>query len=176
MRRPVDILADLRDEAQNGHAQVTWDRLCELAALIEATRFLVGVGVIVINHGRVLLSQRLAGASHGVGWWSCPGGGLEGSDATVIDGALRELREETGLEVIMTGDRAPRRLDHCEEGKRSDGQPYLTAFVVCHVDDLSRLANPEPHKHGDWRWFHLSELPQHMWSRDIVADVLLGVA
>ena len=157
-------------------AEYLWSLMCQAADALERKPFLTGVGVIVVCEGRVLLSQRLAGASHGVGWWSCPGGTFEGSDDSVIGGALRELKEETGLAPVMTGTQAPRRLDHCEEGKHSNGQPYITAFVVCQVEDASGLCNPEPHKHADWRWFHLAELPQHMWSRDIVADVLLGVA
>lgn len=182
---PQDLADELRANAQPdsrihfdapSDAAYLWNLMCQAADLLEHKPFPVGVGVIVIYQGRVLLSQRLAGASHGVGWWSCPGGTLEGSDDGIVAGALRELREETKLVPILHGPDAPRVLMHVEEGKKSNRQAYLTSFVVCHIDDVSALANPEPHKHADWRWFHLAELPQHMWSRDIVADVLLGVA
>ncbi|WP_433412890.1 NUDIX hydrolase [Microtetraspora malaysiensis] len=57
-------------------------------------------GVILDGHGRALLIQR-----RDIGRWEAPGGVLE-RDEDIISGLLREVREETGLDVTpqaMTG-------------------------------------------------------------------------
>ena len=59
-------------------------------------RPLVGVGGVVIDHGRALLIRR--GTEPLLGQWSIPGGTLELGE-TLEQGVARELLEETGLEV-----------------------------------------------------------------------------
>lgn len=55
---------------------------------------IVGVGAVVLRHGRLLVVKR--GNEPARGLWSVPGGRLEFGE-TLAEGALRELREETGL-------------------------------------------------------------------------------
>ena len=59
-------------------------------------RPVVGVGGVVIHDGRVLLIRR--GSEPLKGQWSIPGGTLELGE-TIAEGVVRELKEETGLEV-----------------------------------------------------------------------------
>ncbi len=59
-------------------------------------RPVVGVGGVVIEDGRAVLIRR--GAPPLQGEWSIPGGALELGE-TLIEGARRELHEETGLSV-----------------------------------------------------------------------------
>ena len=56
----------------------------------------VGVGGVVIRDARALLIRR--GSEPLKGEWSIPGGTLEVGE-TIAEGIVRELREETGLEV-----------------------------------------------------------------------------
>lgn len=60
---------------------------------------LVGVGAIIIEHGRVLLVKR--GKAPLLGEWSIPGGMLELGE-TLRQAAEREALEETGLNVRAT--------------------------------------------------------------------------
>jgi 8-oxo-dGTP diphosphatase len=60
----------------------------------------VGVGGVVIRDGRVLLIRR--GGPPLEGEWSLPGGMLELSE-TLEEGVLRELHEETGMQVRVVG-------------------------------------------------------------------------
>jgi ADP-ribose pyrophosphatase YjhB (NUDIX family) len=53
-------------------------------------------GVIHDAHGRLLLIQR--GHEPGLGLWSLPGGRVESGESD-DEAVIRELREETGLEV-----------------------------------------------------------------------------
>lgn len=56
----------------------------------------VGVGVVLIDEGRILLIQR--GNEPQKGLWAVPGGKVEQGE-TMRDAARRETAEETGLEV-----------------------------------------------------------------------------
>jgi 8-oxo-dGTP diphosphatase len=57
---------------------------------------LVGVGAVVVLEGRVLLVRR--GGEPLKGHWTLPGGVLEVGE-TLVEGVVREVREETGLLV-----------------------------------------------------------------------------
>jgi len=62
------------------------------------TQVKVGVGVIVVNdRGRVLLEKRSDS-----GMWGFPGGGIEPGES-VYETALREVKEETGLDIEING-------------------------------------------------------------------------
>ncbi|MGZ3441870.1 MAG: NUDIX hydrolase [Polyangia bacterium] len=58
----------------------------------------VAVGVLLLDGDRVLLVQR--GRPPQVGRWTVPGGGVELGE-TLEEAALRELREETGLDCTL---------------------------------------------------------------------------
>jgi ADP-ribose pyrophosphatase YjhB (NUDIX family) len=57
---------------------------------------LVGVGAVVVDDGRVLLVRR--GNEPLKGHWTLPGGLLEVGEP-LLNGVVREVREETGLTV-----------------------------------------------------------------------------
>ncbi len=59
-------------------------------------RPIVGVGAVVIRDGQVLLVQRAQEPLSGK--WTLPGGAVELGE-TLEEAVVRELREETGLEV-----------------------------------------------------------------------------
>jgi len=114
-------------------------------------RPLVGVGVIVIRKGRILLGKRIG--SHGAGTWALPGGHLEYAER-VEDCAVREVLEETGLSIEVTG-RGPYTSDvFLEEQKH-----YVTLFVEarCKHGEPEIL---EPEKCLAWQWFYWSALPE----------------
>ncbi len=62
-------------------------------------RPLIGVGVVVVRHARVLLVRRAKAPSAGL--WSLPGG-RQRLGETVRETAAREVREEAGVEVEVT--------------------------------------------------------------------------
>ena len=63
-------------------------------------RPIVGVGALIFRGDCILMAQR--GKEPLKGWWSLPGGALELGEL-LADGVVREVREETGLDVKPLG-------------------------------------------------------------------------
>ena len=99
----------------------------------------IGVGAIIVEHGRVALIRR--GQPPLEGQWSIPGGALELGE-TLREAAVREAQEETGLTVEtqnMLG--AFDRLIRDAEGR------VLYHYVL--VDFLCYRTGGELHAAGD---------------------------
>ena len=62
-------------------------------SMTDLVHFRIGVSALIFEQGRVLLALR-----RDIGWWNLPGGGMEIGE-TVEETVLREVKEETGLEV-----------------------------------------------------------------------------
>jgi mutator protein MutT len=61
-------------------------------------RPVVGVGAVIVHEDRVVLVQRAHEPLRGE--WSLPGGAVELGE-TLADALVREVREETGLDVLV---------------------------------------------------------------------------
>lgn len=114
----------------------------------------VGVGIGVINDGKVLLGKRKG--AHGAGKWSFVGGHLEFRE-TVEECAKRELAEETGLNALSF-QLGPWTNDVIEETKH-----YLTIFVFVNQFD-GTLSLKEPHKCEGWEWFEWDAMPSPLFT------------
>ena len=88
---------------------------------------IVGVGAVVIDGARVLLVRR--GQEPLKGEWSLPGGALELGE-TLQQGVVREVLEETGLEVVPGEHRRSLRPDHAGRINGPDSLP-LRAGRFC---------------------------------------------
>ena len=114
----------------------------------------VGVGVLLVDeHGRVLLTLRKLPPE--AGCWSIVGGKLDYLE-TLQDCAVRETREEVGLDVSI--DALLFVTDHLLPQER---QHWVSPAYLGRV--LSGEAqNCEPQKTTDVRWFALAELPANL--------------
>ncbi|MGJ7603598.1 nucleotide triphosphate diphosphatase NUDT15 [Variovorax sp. LT1R20] len=126
-----------------------------VAALRSPGTIGVGVGVIVLRHGKVLLGKRKG--SHGAGTWSAPGGRLEFGES-IQACAARELREETALDLGAV-EPGPYTNDVFADVQ----EQYVTAFVVAR-QATGDPANLEPHKCEGWAWFDWNDLPQPLFA------------
>ena len=81
----------------------------------------VGVGAIIRGpRDRILLERR-----RDCGWWGLPGGKVEPGES-LIDAAVREMREETGLAVEVT--------HLISEYSNPDGRDLSRQWRCCSID------------------------------------------
>ncbi len=114
----------------------------------------IGVGVLIWREQQLLLGKRLVSsrAENQIVCWQFPGGHLE-NDETVIECAVREVVEETGLQV-----KALRHLGFTNKMFAIGQQPYITLLVSCEYQ--SGVAQTlEPDKCEQWQWFGYQKLP-----------------
>jgi len=87
------------------------------------------VDAVVVQSGHVLLVKRKA--APGMGLWALPGGFLNQQE-TLLDGTIRELREETKIKVpvpVLRGSiKAQKTFDHPHRSTR--GRTITTAFFI----------------------------------------------
>lgn len=114
----------------------------------------IGTGVIVIKNNKVLLGKRIG--IHGPGTWSFPGGHLEFYE-TVKDCAIRETKEETGIEIknIRIG-------PYTNDIHKKEDKHYVTLyFIANHKSGEPKVM--EPDKFETWDWFAWDNLPQPLF-------------
>lgn len=108
--------------------------------------FTIGVfGIIKDQQNRVLLVLRTD-----KDWWNLPGGGLE-SGETPWEGVVREVKEETGLNV-----KVERLIGVYSKPLRND----LVFSFACQVLSGELTLNDEA---ADLRYFSLNELPENLY-------------
>lgn len=110
----------------------------------------VVVHAIVERDGALLLVKRAPHLSEG-GKWGLPGGFLD-RDETLVEGVLRELREETG----WTGDvRRLLRVNSRADRPREDRQNVAFDFVIAPHE---RVGEPD-HESTAVEWVPIDRLP-----------------
>ena len=108
-------------------------------------------GVLVVRDGRLLLVQRAFEPYQG--WWDVPGGFLaEGEHPEA--GAVRELREETGLDVRLTG-----LLGIFMDVYGPTGDATLNVFYTGEVVGGREAAGSDA---TGLRWFAAGEIPDNV--------------
>lgn len=116
----------------------------------------VGIGVLILNdRGEVLLGLRKG--SHGAGEWNFPGGHLEFGE-TVFQTAIREVKEETGLDVKDVS-----LISVSDEMRyiKTDNKHYLNLGVMAKYNG-GEPQLMEPNKCAEWRWFRFDSLPDQI--------------
>lgn len=108
--------------------------------------------------GAVLLCHGTAGSDGG--WWFTPGGGVDG-DETPRDAAVRELAEETGIEVAL--DQPPalhRRARFTFLGRPTEQVESFWHVVLDHRPTVApvHLEDYEAEVLDDWRWWRPADL------------------
>lgn len=114
---------------------------------------LVGVGAIVVDRGRVLLVRR--GTEPLRGQWSLPGGLVEVGEALAA-ALVREVNEETGLEVKVV-----ELIELLDRIHREDGRVrfhYVIADYLCKVVGGSLRAASDA---DEVRWVERAEWNSH---------------
>ncbi len=115
-------------------------------------RPILAASVAVFRDGRALVAARAKPPLRGL--FSLPGGLVEAGE-TLAEAALRELREEVGVEAAMVGF-----VDHVEVIERDADERVRLHFVIC--AHAARWVSGEPTT-GDEalevRWVSPDEIP-----------------
>jgi len=122
------------------------------------SKIIVAVGAVIEdNEGRILLvKHKPERKGYWQGKWICPGGSLELGE-TLEEGARREVKEETGLDIdiqklLLPFERIVR------EGRK-------TALRVIYIDFVAKVVGGEftpASDVGEGRWVTRSEM-RRMW-------------
>ena len=112
------------------------------------------VGIILKHNNQVLLVKR-----HNTDWaaecWNFPGGLLEANE-TLLQAAVRETREETGVTVDPTDFRLVHVL-HVQVG--GTNTRTIIGFYFMAETWQGTATNNEPDKHREIGWFDVNNLP-----------------
>ena len=113
------------------------------------------VFIALLQNGGVLLSRRY-GTGFNDGLYDLPAGHLERGE-TILGGAVREVKEETGIELNTTD----LKLFHIGQSEFTLGIPYLYLMLKCDRWQ-GRPKIIERKKADDLRFFNLKNLPDNM--------------
>lgn len=120
----------------------------------------VGIGIMIKDGNKILLGHRVVNRKDTGGifepnTWTFPGGKQEFGE-TIFEGAKREVKEETNLEI-----------DNLEILSASDDiQPnkhYVTLQIIANKYS-GELKIMEPEKEDKWEWFDIESLPENIYS------------
>jgi ADP-ribose pyrophosphatase len=110
----------------------------------EPQRIFVAVKGVVMNQNRALIVRRNGCTTpDGRDWWEFPGGTLEfgeNPEQTLV----RELREETGLQVV------PDRLLYVWSAIVREEYQIIIITYLCRCEDTSRILLSEEHSGYMW--------------------------
>jgi ADP-ribose pyrophosphatase YjhB (NUDIX family) len=124
---------------------------------------MIGVNVAVFEDGKVLLTMR-----EDFRVWCLPGGHVDPYES-MAQAAVREVREETGLEVELT-----RLVGLYSRPRWSNGIYHLALFVARPVGGTLQ---PDPHEVTEMGYFDLDHLPDGLMigQRQRLLDAASGV-
>jgi ADP-ribose pyrophosphatase YjhB (NUDIX family) len=120
----------------------------------------LGVNIAIVEQGRILLTMR-----SDFPIWCLPGGAVEDGE-TLAQAAIREAREETGLEVTLTG-----LVGTYSRPNWPAGGAHEALFAAQRVGGRLLAATPETTDAG---WFGERDLPEPMfrWHYQRILDAL----
>ena len=110
----------------------------------------IGVGVLVWRGRQLLLGKRIVDSENA--GWQFPGGRLE-SEESVIECAVREVLEETGVQVKNC-----RHLGFTDTVFNLGNRAFIALLVSCEYEaGMAQVL--EPGKCELWQWFDYQQLP-----------------
>jgi len=114
----------------------------------------VNVSAIIIHKDKALIIQRSLDDKYFPGFWGVPGGGMEKQDSGIEDAAKREVNEELGIDVSITG------LVRSNYNPESDVLFIkLSAKLDNEEDSTNKLTVSD--ELSDYKWVTVAELDEY---------------
>lgn len=127
--------------------------------------------ILVVADGRILLQQDSDPGVPGSRWWVTPGGGIDDGEAAET-AAVRELWEETGLEVTpdqLRGPVAERVVRHGYSDRILIQHETFFRVDVPYYDVVPQgLTATELERMQGHRWFPVEALPDPLWPASLI--------
>jgi 8-oxo-dGTP diphosphatase len=118
----------------------------------------VGTGIMIFKYGKILLGRRKG--TRGSGEYSFPGGHLEFREV-ITESALREVKEECGLEVHNI------RFLFASNIKQYDKHYVNINFAADWKSGEPQ--NLEPEKCEGWDWYAMDNLPSPLFATTLLS-------
>ncbi len=116
----------------------------------------VGLGIYILNEKKqILLGYRTW--KHAPDVWSAPGGKLDFME-DFEDGAIREAKEETNLDIK----KEDVRIIGVTNDKHTKENIHFTTIHMVADKYEGELKTMEPHKFKEWKWFDLDAIPNEL--------------
>lgn len=133
------------------------EKIAQLVKELEQ-QVLGGVAVFVFNDkGEVLLGKRKG--SHGAGTYSLPGGHIDFGESVHFT-VVREVFEETGLQVCITND-----VGWSQAFFEKEQKHYITILFVVRIKGVAtEPVLKEPDKCEGWQWYATNKLPEPLFA------------
>ena len=130
---------------------------------MENVRFHITVKGIVVLDNKILLLKRVKPSTDGLGFWELPGGGLEYGE-TPNQALIRELKEETGLDIVII------KPAYTFTKIREDYQTVGIGFLCIPKNDHVRLSD----EHTDY-CFVTIEKAKELLDKEIYNDIIYTI-
>ena len=127
----------------------------------------IDLHLVLLHDGRILMGRR-RNTAFGAGQFHVPAGRLE-TDETILDGIIREAREETGIDLAAEDVALPYVMHFRGQSDR------LSLFFT--ADRWSgRIENREPDRCEGWDWGPVDRLPDDTvaYAKQAIGDLLAG--
>ena len=120
----------------------------------------IGIGVLIKKGNKILLGHRPSkmvdtGGIYEPDSWCLPGGKQEYNE-TIFDCAIREVKEETNLNISKL------EVFGATDDIQVD-RHFITIQVIAN-NYSGEIKIMEPTKQDDWQWFELNNLPKNLYS------------
>ena len=126
-------------------------------------KFHITVKGIVVLDNKILLLKRVKPWTDGLGFWELPGGGLEYGE-TPNQALIRELKEETGLDIVII------KPAYTFTKIREDYQTVGIGFLCIPKNDHVRLSD----EHTDY-CFVTIEKAKELLDKEIYNDIIYTI-
>lgn len=111
----------------------------------------VNVSAIIIHKNKALIIQRSLDNKYFPGLWAVAGGGMEDEDGSIQDVAIREAREEVGVDIV------PQDLVHNNYDSENDVLFFKFVASLRNEEDFKRNLTISDEL-NDYKWAELKDL------------------
>lgn len=126
----------------------------------------IASALIFSRDGKLLMGKKHVGKGGSYEhYWHIPGGGVD-EDETMIDALIREVQEETGLDITELELKFVQQIDSASAEKldKATGEQVLAhmkfhRFEVWLPYDADEVVCPESEEFAEFRWYSRDELP-----------------